>query len=101
MELVLKDFVWHDEKEGEGHDSHDPRFPSLRVKNYDPFDKGNSMCFGPCKEDCYIENQKTGKRVPVKRKNDVFTMDLNVLPPPVFNELWAQRSGICWAHQIM
>ena len=52
-------------------------------------DKGHRVSFGPRQEDCFIENIKDGKRIPVKRKNDVFVIRLKVRPPSK-----GQRSGM-------
>ena len=44
-------------------------------------DKGNFVQFGPSPEQCYIQNIKTGKKMSVMRRRDVFVMELGATPP--------------------
>ena len=44
-------------------------------------DKGNLVHFGPTPEQCYIQHIKTGKKMRVQRRRDVYVMDLDVIPP--------------------
>ncbi len=39
------------------------------------------MSFGARPSECYIENIKTGEKIPIRRKNDVFVIKLKVKPP--------------------
>ncbi len=44
-------------------------------------DRGHRVSFGAKQSECYIENTKTGERIPIRRKNDVFVIKLKVKPP--------------------
>ena len=44
-------------------------------------DKGNVVQFGPTPEQCFVQNIKTGKKMSVARRRDVFVMDMEVIPP--------------------
>jgi hypothetical protein len=44
-------------------------------------DRGHRVSFGAKQSECYIENAKTGERIPIRRKNDVFVIKLRVKPP--------------------
>eukprot|EP00959_Pyramimonas_sp_CCMP1952_P464687 9487039-Pyramimonas_sp.AAC.1 len=44
-------------------------------------DQGNRVTFGPNEGDSYIENIATGVTIPIRRKNDVYVMDMEIQPP--------------------
>ena len=44
-------------------------------------DRGHRICLGPNDEDNYIENLKSGDKIPVRRKSDVFVIKLKVKRP--------------------
>ena len=44
-------------------------------------DKGNFVQFGPTPEQCFIQNIKSGKRMSLQRRRDVYVMGLVVIPP--------------------
>ncbi|CAK0857324.1 unnamed protein product [Prorocentrum cordatum] len=44
-------------------------------------DQGNRVTFGPNEGDSYIENIATGVAIPIRRKNDVYVMDMEIQPP--------------------
>ena len=44
--------------------------------------KGNRIILDDAECDSYIENKKTGKRIPLKLENGIYMMEITVQPPP-------------------
>ena len=57
-------------------------------------DQGNVVQFGARPDQCFILNEKTGKKTMIKRENDVFILELDVLKPTTDDSQMKQLSTV-------